>query len=147
MKKSKTRFQGTSKKMTKEQRGITLVALVITIIIIIILSTIAVRFAFGENGLIEQALRGKEDTQIAYTREQLESILADALIESKINQNYDENEFLEDFIYEREPNADVVEDEISLNGYTFKLDRSVPELGEYIGEAENLPARIRKNQR
>ena len=32
MKKSKTRFQGTSKKMTKEQRGITLVALVITIL-------------------------------------------------------------------------------------------------------------------
>ena len=33
MKKSKTRFQGTSKKMTKEQRGITLVALVITMVL------------------------------------------------------------------------------------------------------------------
>ena len=32
MERSKTRFQGTSKKMTKEQRGITLVALVITIL-------------------------------------------------------------------------------------------------------------------
>ena len=55
MKKSKTRFQGTSKKMTKEQRGITLVALVITIIIIIILATVTINMAFGDNGLIRQA--------------------------------------------------------------------------------------------
>ena len=32
MERAKTRFQGTSKKMTKEQQGITLVALVITIL-------------------------------------------------------------------------------------------------------------------
>ena len=55
MKKSKTRFQGTSKKMTKEQRGITLVALVITVIIIIILATVTINMAFGDNGLIRQA--------------------------------------------------------------------------------------------
>ncbi len=34
--------------------------------------------------------------------------------------------------------------EISLNGHTFELDRSVPQLGDYIGEAGNLPPRIRK---
>lgn len=55
MKKSKTRFQGTSKKMTKEQRGITLVALVITVIIIIILSTVTINVVFGDGGLIRQA--------------------------------------------------------------------------------------------
>ena len=37
-----------------------------------------------------------------------------------------------------------MEEEISLNGYTFELDRSVPRLGDYIGEAGNLPAVIRK---
>lgn len=55
MKKSKTRFQGTSKKMTKQEKGITLVALVITVIIIIILSVVAISFAFGNNGLINRA--------------------------------------------------------------------------------------------
>ena len=38
-----------------KERGITLVALVITIIIIIILATVAINFAFGENGLINRA--------------------------------------------------------------------------------------------
>ena len=55
MKKSKIRFQGTSKKMAKQEKGITLVALVITIIIIIILATVTINMAFGDNGLIRQA--------------------------------------------------------------------------------------------
>lgn len=70
--------------------------------------------------------------------------MADAFIEKKINTGYDQNGFLDDFIYARKPDAEATEDEISLNGYTFELDRSVPELGEYIGESGNLPARIRK---
>lgn len=41
--------------MLKNQRGITLVALVITIIILIILATVAISFAFGSNGLINRA--------------------------------------------------------------------------------------------
>ena len=39
----------------KNAKGITLLALVITIIIIIILSTVAISFAFGDNGLIKRA--------------------------------------------------------------------------------------------
>ena len=46
MKESKIRFQGTSKKMQNEQRGITLVALAITLIIIIILATVTINMAF-----------------------------------------------------------------------------------------------------
>lgn len=41
--------------MLKNERGITLVALVITIIILIILATVAISFAFGNNGLINSA--------------------------------------------------------------------------------------------
>lgn len=41
--------------MFKNERGITLVALVITIIILIILATVAISFAFGNNGLIGRA--------------------------------------------------------------------------------------------
>ena len=38
-----------------QERGITLVALVITIVIIIILATVTINFAFGEGGLVKQA--------------------------------------------------------------------------------------------
>ncbi len=58
-------------------------------------------------------------------------------------EKYNENDYLNEFIYSREPDAEVAETEISLNGYTFELDRSVPQLGEYIGEAGNLPPTIR----
>lgn len=46
--------------MLKNQRGITLVALVITIIILIILATVAITFAFGSDGLIGRAEQAEE---------------------------------------------------------------------------------------
>ena len=53
-----------SKKITiKDKKGITLVALVITIIIIIILSTITLNAVFGDNGLINAAKQTKEDAE------------------------------------------------------------------------------------
>ena len=119
-------------------------ALVVTIILIIILSVVAINFAFGENGLISKAQQGKLLHDIEYTRERLGTVLTDAFAEKQINPNYNQDDFLDDFIYEREPEAEATEVEISLNGHTFELDRSVPQLGEYIGEAGNLPPTIRK---
>ena len=55
MKKSNTRFQGTSKKMTKQEKGITLVARELIQEIIIIFSVVAISFAFRFNGLINRA--------------------------------------------------------------------------------------------
>lgn len=51
------------RKTIKREKGITLVALVITIIIIIILATVTLNFAFGDNGLIKRA----EDARDYYT--------------------------------------------------------------------------------
>ena len=64
-------------KRYREERGITLVALVITIIIIIILSTITINMAFGDNGLITQAQKAKDMTanSIAAEQEEMNSLL------------------------------------------------------------------------
>lgn len=51
--------------MLKNQRGITLVALVITIIILIILATVAISFAFGSEGLVSRA----EDAEKYYAND------------------------------------------------------------------------------
>ena len=130
--------------MLKNKNGITLIALVITIVILIILAVVAIGAIFGEGGLIERANYGKKESEKADAREQLELVLADAYVEKNINEEYNQDEFLDDFIYERKPEAEVMEEEISLNGYTFELDRSVPRLGDYIGEAGNLSPTIRK---
>ena len=47
-------------KALKQKRGITLIALVITIVILIILATVAVNYVFGENGLIAYADKAKD---------------------------------------------------------------------------------------
>ena len=56
----------------KEERGITLIALVITIVILIILATISITLVFGEGGLIDRAQEGKQLTEQAQTDEQEE---------------------------------------------------------------------------
>ena len=56
-------------KITAEN-GITLVALVITIVILIILATITINFAFGEEGLIARAEQAKNLTEQATRNEQ-----------------------------------------------------------------------------
>ena len=56
--------------LKRTESGITLVALVITIIILIILSTITINAAFGEQGLIARAQQAKNLTEQATKEEQ-----------------------------------------------------------------------------
>ena len=136
------------KKVLNNQNGITLVALVVTIVILIILATVAINAIFGDNGLITSANKAKLEQEKAEARERLSLVLADAYTEKITNkEEYDKNQFLNDFIEAREPDAYIEgpeSNEISLNGHTFELNREVPELGDYLGEAGNLPARISK---
>ena len=64
-----------------KNKGITLVALVITIVIIIILSTIAINFTFGENGLITRAQQAAEMSEVSRILEQLEMAKGSAYID------------------------------------------------------------------
>ena len=61
-----------------KMRGITLVALVITIVILIILATITINFAFGDEGVIDKALYAKNVTAnaTAYEKAQTANLLA-----------------------------------------------------------------------
>ena len=132
------------KNRIKSQKGITLVALVITIVILIILATIAINMIFGENGLVNRTEEAKLKQSIAEAQERLELVLADAYAEKNVNKaEYNQDEFLDEFIYEQEPGAKIFEygegELISLNGHAFWLDRSVPQLGKYLGEEGILP--------
>ena len=134
-----------------KEKGITLVALVITIVILIILAVISMSAIFGDNGLITSAQKARKEQEKAEARERLELVLADAFTEKKVTEKYTEEEFLEnhleEFVYEREKDAEIFnedgQDLISLNGHVFELDRSVPQLGEWVGEKGNLLPAIR----
>ena len=68
--------------MLKNQKGITLVALVITIIVLIILATVAISFAFGNNGLVNRA----EDARDYYTNDTAYTDESVANVESYLDQ-------------------------------------------------------------
>ncbi len=75
--------------MLKNERGITLVALVITIVVLIILATVAISFAFGNNGLVNRAEDARDfyandtkytDQSIVNVQHYINDVLKDASI-------------------------------------------------------------------
>ena len=48
--------------MMRNQKGITLVALVITIIVLLILAAVSISMVLGPNGILNQANQAKEST-------------------------------------------------------------------------------------
>ena len=59
----------------KQERAITLVALVVTVIVLIILATITITIVVGENGLINRAQQAKTFQENAKDKEELDMIL------------------------------------------------------------------------
>ena len=53
----------------KNQKGITLVALVITIIVLLILAGISIAMLTGENGILNRAVSAGEQTKVAEAKE------------------------------------------------------------------------------
>ena len=65
----------------EKQRGITLIALVITIIVLLILAGVSIATLTGENGILTKANKAKEETEKASEEEQREL----AMIEATMN--------------------------------------------------------------
>ena len=69
--------------MIRNQKGITLIALVITIIVLLILAGVSIAMLTGPNGLLTRAGDAKSDTAKAGVREKVElaiqSVYADTL--------------------------------------------------------------------
>ena len=61
-----------SKKIIKKAKGITLISLVITIIILLILAGVTLSLTLGDNGIITQAQKAKEAQEIAAIKEDIQ---------------------------------------------------------------------------
>lgn len=62
-------------------KGVTLIALVITIIILLILSGVAIATIRGENGLFARAKQAKENYSISSAKEKLQLAISDLMVE------------------------------------------------------------------
>ena len=77
------------KQKLKQSKGITLISLVVTIIVLIILAGISLSLVLGENGVIEKAKETKPIVDVASAQEKLELVKGSVLLE-KYSVNLDD---------------------------------------------------------
>ena len=87
----------------QNEKGITLIALVITIIIILILTGIAIRFAVGEDeGIITKTNQAVEGQIISQAQEELGSAWGSATLDFMKNRKHFSNDSLEVYLEDKD---------------------------------------------
>ena len=72
---------------SKEQKAITLIALVITIIVLLILAGVSIAMLTGENGILTKASNAKEKYAISEAKEKVELAIQEIMIEEQSKGN------------------------------------------------------------
>ena len=135
--------------MERNTKGITLISLAVTILIILILAGITIGVLFGDNGIIKKAQEAGDQTEIAVVREKLELAKGTEYIESNGKYNPDSYfQIIEDEGIINDKETDVVDNgdgtyEVTTpEGYIFEITL-VPSKDnvenieiEYIGKAD-----------
>ena len=105
----------------KKDRGITLIALVVTIIVLLILAGISIQMLVGEGGILTNAREAKDRTGEAQAREELDMYLMEYSGNKNLGDTTDLKAFLESKGY-------IVKDtgdgklEVEKDGYKFIVD-------------------------
>ena len=143
--------------VSKEERGITLIALVVTIVVLLILAGITISLVFGSNGVIQKAQDSKKQTEIGEMREKLEMakvpVYADGNGSYKVQDYWDRIEsegLIADKTVDIIDNGDGTYEVTTTPGYVFEItvepNKEIAEniiIGECIGKGENLSIGIR----
>ena len=105
----------------KKEKGITLVALVVTIVILIILAGITIASLTGDNGLLGKVGETKEQTDLAGIREEVALIWNEVQMEiaGKGYNNKEIAEIFEEKLKENDPDASVT---YQSSNNTFEVD-------------------------
>lgn len=104
----------------KNNKGITLIALVVTIIVLIILAGISISLVLGNNGIITKTKDAKEDTVISQEKEQVELAYISAAVK-KLGDNVDKDDLQEELDASVGNNkTDVTNDEDDTLNVLFK---------------------------
>ena len=105
----------------------------------LILAGVSLSSVFSERGIFNKAETAGEKHNEAKAREVLETVLlADGQYEKNINPNYNQDKFLDDLIKSEIQGSDVKGDVAIVGSWAFELDRSVPKIGRYLGNPNNL---------
>lgn len=113
-------------------KGITLIALVITIIILLILAGISIQ-AIINNNLIQNATTATEIYNKEQAKEKLIQTLNSLAISKYRDKNYNDKEYIDNQIKKDGMSIDS-DDIVTVNKYKFKIDREKLEIIEEAGK-------------
>ena len=136
------------KKVLKEKSGITLIALVITIIVLLILAGVSIAMLTGDNGILTQATEAKEKNTIGGEKEQISLALQSLRMKKQADNVTNEitaSELDEQLKYDGAKNVEVdnvngylrVKYGDSKNEYTVDQSGNIESEGE-ITQPENI---------
>ena len=121
-------------KETKKNKGITLIALVITIIVLLILAGVSIATLTGDNGILKQANQAKENNNSAAAKEKIQ---VEALGSINKSGEFDEGTFKENVTKNIEGSS-INEDEksitVTVDGYDVTVNKKS---GEVTGVAKS----------
>ena len=86
------------RKQKRKEQGITLIALVVTIVVLLILAAVSISMLTGENGIITQAQNSKEESEIGEEKEEI-SLAYSGAIGKKQNTNITAGDMQDQFDY------------------------------------------------
>ena len=115
-----------------EERAITLIALVVTIVILLILAGVTITMTLGQNGLFTRAQAGRKEYEQAEVKEDL-SMLITQYTWDKVSEKTDKS--LGDYLKENgatsvKENSDGQTIEVEYKGYALKVNKDSGEIVE-----------------
>ena len=133
------------------KKGITLISLVVTIIVLLILAGITINMLFGENGLLNRATDATEEYSKAEAKEKVELLLSEYVIDKATGENDNFANFLRKNLQvgvsENDDNTysfmlgewQVVTDEnkvISIEKFKLDVDKTYPNVASMRADTE-----------
>ena len=132
-----------SQKNTEKNAGITLIALVITIIVLLILAGISIATLYGDNGVLTQASKASENTKRASAKEKVQTEVLGSLDETG---KLDKEKFKENLKQNLKVSAsDITENSdgtitVILDGYKITVNVATAQIIKVAKAKSNIPA-------
>ena len=125
-------------KIKKQQKGITLIALVVTIIILLILAGVSIAMLTGNNGVLTQAKSAKENTRVGEVQEKVK-LAAQAALTANLGNGIEKEKFQEELnnMFTQGEQVSLEYDETNKK-YTVTVDKYEVEVSNMgaVGEAK-----------
>ena len=125
------------RKTVRKNQGITLIALVITIIVLLILAGVAIAMLSGENGILKKATEAKTRTEESSLYEQIKLAVMEA--SDYQTMKIDRNKIASSLgIDKGEINGDARDVVLKKNGITFNIKNGKVKEVEELSEADKI---------